>query len=494
MSDCINPLSLIIDPQNYSGSKARFIGVERRVNKDWLLSNPTYTVEGVTFATSEELDKTKRYEDEANNLVYIQTDDGFIDMYDHFCSYDGKVVLTTWLNGQSILIRYTEIRALTDAEKKNPMKVSFPIQLHRRKPKLGSPFGVSIADEVLQSQDNMSVLLTLENLQARNLALGPDVFMDERLGIDTETLAQRSPGGRIIPITNDTGLPTQNGVYTQQLPAPNPFISDMIGRLESRSEKTTNVSQQSFGVSQSGVQTKAEIQTLQQNANQILIWIANNYLQGQKEYWMCHYRSYCLYMGSKKKKSVAIFQKGTTTSLTLKREDFVSDGKVNIYITSKSQEEASNEKEFNKILALANLYLPNLKKGYSLNDFLRLLGRKSNIRDFDEYRYIAQSIDELEAMKNLPLLNKDIEVPGPADGQDYMTYILIYRQALDTKAKADVLGKYEQAYTTIQAPQEAEQAAMAGEQGTGQGNPQTANTALNNLNQNSNTSTGIATI
>ena len=36
------------------------------------------------------------------------------------------------------------------------------------------------------------------------------MFIDDRLGIDTETLAQSDVGGRIIPMTNDTGLPSQN--------------------------------------------------------------------------------------------------------------------------------------------------------------------------------------------------------------------------------------------------------------------------------------------
>ena len=97
-----------------------------------------------------------------------------------------------------------------------------------------------------------------------------------------------------------------------------------------------------------------------------------------------------------------------------------------------------------------------------------MMGKKSNIRDFDEYRYIQQDVNEYNATKNLPLLNKNIEVPGPSDGEDYMTYILIYRQALDTPAKAKVLMQYEEAYITIQKPEEdalAQQAMMMGQGG-----------------------------
>lgn len=283
-----------------------------------------------------------------------------VDIYDHFTIYKGMKVLTTWANDRSVLIRYVELEPLSKAEKAQPTKVKFPVQFHRRKPKLGSVFGVSIADEVLQFQDAISILTNLELIQANNLALGPDMFVDDRLGIDTETLSQRRPGGRIIPITNDTGIPSQNGITYQQLPAPSPFVDGMIAKLESRAEGTTNVGQQNFGTSQSGTQTKAEIQTLQQNANQILIWISNNYLQGQKDYWQAHYRSYVLNM-DKGKKNLAIYDKGNTISLSLKKDEFVDDGKVNVYITSKSQDAIENDKEFNKLLALANLYLSNMK-------------------------------------------------------------------------------------------------------------------------------------
>jgi len=46
-----------------------------------------------------------------------------------------------------------------------------------------------------------------------------------------------------------------------------------------------------------------------------------------------------------------------------------------------------------------------------MNDFLRLLGKKSNIRDFDEYRYISQTPDEMNAEANLSLINKNIKIP-----------------------------------------------------------------------------------
>lgn len=36
IGDVIDPLAVIIDPQNYSGNKMRFFGYERRVSRDWV--------------------------------------------------------------------------------------------------------------------------------------------------------------------------------------------------------------------------------------------------------------------------------------------------------------------------------------------------------------------------------------------------------------------------------------------------------------------------
>lgn len=134
----------------------------------------------------------------------------------------------------------------------------------------------------------------------------------------------------------------------------------MISKLEGRAEGTTNITQQSFGISQGGAQTKAEAQILEQKASTILIWIANNYLQGQREYWEAHYRSYVANM-DKGRKNIAIFDKGNTISLSLSKEEFIDDGKVCVYITSKAQDSIDNDMEFNKLLALANIYLGNMK-------------------------------------------------------------------------------------------------------------------------------------
>ena len=497
ISDTINPLNLIIDPKNYKGSKLRFIWVSRRVSYEDLESNPAFDkrqVEKAEWSYNEELDRTERWVAEWNNQRQIQDNEWMIDIYDHFTVFEWKKILCTWDATKTILLRYLEIEPLTEAEKLKPTKVKFPIQLHRRKPKFWSVFWVSIADEVLVYQDIISQLTNLQLLNTRINSLWPDIFVDDKLWIDTTMLAQGKPGWRVLPIENKSWMPTQNGIYAFQTPPPSQYTDIMIQNLEKRAEETTNINQQAFGNSQPGQQTKAEIQTLQQNANQILSWIANNYLRGQKEYWTSHYRSYALNMW-KGKKIISLFQKWNALSLELKREDFVADWKVNIIIVSKSQQQIENDKEFNKLTFISNLYLPNITSEYAKNELLRLMWNKSNVRDFDSAKYIRESVDEMEAKANLELLNNNDEVPSPELWQNPDIYLDIYKQAMDTPAKAKAIMQYKEYAKMMEAEKQAMEQAMWWPQWW-VWDQATKNIAMNNINSQSQNipSTNQATI
>lgn len=480
ISDVINPLHCIIDPSNYTGSKMRFFGIRRILSKDYLSDN-WFMIDESDYIKSSEYTETKRKEAMANNLTYIEEwDDWLCEVYDHFTIFDGKKWLTSWNADRSKLIKVVEIEPLTSYEKKKPSKTKWNIQLHRRKPKFGSVFWISIADEVMKWQDAISVLTNLQLKQANIIANGNDVFADSRLWLKTQDLAQTMPWWRIISYEWVYGLDVRQAIYEKPASQVSPFIQEMIASLENRAEQTTWISKQSLWVSQSGQQTKAEVQTLQQNANQLFVSVADNYLQWQKEYWESHYRAYCLYFPERGKKWLSLYQKWSAVSKELKREDFIADGKVNVYITSRSQDSIENEKEFNKLTILSQFYLTNMKPWHSMNEFLREIWRKTNIRDFRPEKYITETVDEMNANKNVSLINKNIEVPWPQVWEDYLTYILIYQQCLETEMKARILPLYEQAY------QELQQQTQAPE--TWQWSWTVANIAMNNLNQQAQTS------
>lgn len=146
------------------------------------------------------------------------------------------------------------------------------------------------------------------------------------------------------------------------------------------------------------------------------------------------------------RKNVSMYKNWKSISKELKKEDFIKDWKVQVYVESASQESIKNEKAFAKLNAIAWFYLPNMKPWYAMNQFLRELGKRLNIQDFDPKEYIQTSVDEEKAIANLELLNNDIEISPPQAWEDFKTYIDIYKQAMDTKAKRKALEMYEQAF------------------------------------------------
>ena len=443
MSDIINPLNLIIDPKNYTGSKLRFIWVRRRVTLDWLKNCNWFDknqIQKIEWATDNELTQTERAINDSVWQRQIDDNDGMVDIYDHFTIHKWYKVLTTWWADNSVLLRYMIIEPLTKAEQLKPTKCKYPIQLHRRKPKFWSVFWLSIVEEVQVYQDIISQLTNLQIINTRLSSVWADMVLDKRLSIDPLSLNSK-PGWRILTINNDYNIPLQSWIFYNQPPTPNQYTDVLINKIEQRAEESTSISKQQFWQTQQWQQTKAEVQTLQQNANNMLSWISDNYLKWKKEYWTCHYRSYADNF-SKWVKVVSMFQKWKALSLELKKEDFIADWKVQIILKSKNQERIENDKEFNKLTFVSNLFLPNITSEYAKNELLRLMWSKSNVRDFDSTKYIRESVDEIRAKENLPLINRNIDIKYiyiPTFDDDIDVYIDIYKQAMETEAKQIIM-------------------------------------------------------
>lgn len=96
-------------------------------------------------------------------------------------------------------------------------------------------------------------------------------------------------------------------------------------------------------------------------------------------------------------------------SRTLKKDDFITNGKILIDVKSASQERIINEKSVTKLIALAPNILPNLTSKQSVNTFLRTMIDKSGV-GVSGTDMIPLSYDELTAMSRLERLNANIPV------------------------------------------------------------------------------------
>lgn len=173
ISTVVDALSIIPDPKCWKGSKMRYIGFERRMKAEVLLANPSFkNKDAIELGLqSEELRKNDRAFDSANGTTEIVDQEGLVDVYDHFTTYKGTKYLTTWIADRTICIRMIEIEPMSEAERKNPTKIKYPVQIHRRKPRYKSFFGYSIIDETLPYQKELTKLLQYDTTNARLQAL-----------------------------------------------------------------------------------------------------------------------------------------------------------------------------------------------------------------------------------------------------------------------------------------------------------------------------------
>lgn len=167
MSALINPDTCIPDPKCNSGSDMRFFGFSRKVSAYKLENSGNYNLQGMNVMEFSE-DRNLLDSNQARTTNgYITSNEGFVDLYEHYTIHDNKKYLTTWVNERSTLIRAQEIAKLTKAEEMNPMKCKFPIIFHRRKPFPYRWAGYRVWEEVGNEQDIITQLKNLEIEQAR---------------------------------------------------------------------------------------------------------------------------------------------------------------------------------------------------------------------------------------------------------------------------------------------------------------------------------------
>lgn len=163
----IDPLTVIPDPKCHNGSYMRYVGFERRLSEWTIKNNESFDITGIDIRNMDDSQTMRMasmvYDD--NNTIY--SNDGLIPVYDHMTIYEGKKILTTWVNNRSVCIRMVELEPLTDSEKVASHKIKFPVQFHRRKPKMGRWAGYSILEEVQNTEDIVTQLKNLEIVQAR---------------------------------------------------------------------------------------------------------------------------------------------------------------------------------------------------------------------------------------------------------------------------------------------------------------------------------------
>jgi len=432
------------DPANWRGNKMKFFWTLLRKSIFELESDDAYDkerVEKVKLQKSTELDKIAR----ANNQIKWFTDvdlwEEEVDVYNHITIFktskdtEYNLYLTTWGVDRTTLIRIVKMRALTETEKSDPSKITTWVQLFRKNPIKWSYAWATLIDEIGQYQDLETLLTNLQISQAIEAWLWGKTFVDDSLWIDTDDLASIQWPAVIPYKSNDPNKNAANSIINEQPRVNNPAVQNWILLIQWLSQEWSSTSNSLVQwQSQWGDQTKAEVQTLQQNLNQQISLMASNYMESWIGLWSDVMRSYSVNMSPQRKKEIiTVDSKWKPDSYGFKKNQFVSKGDVYIQIVSKAEEDVRNKQDFAILLSVI-WTLKQSVKPWSVPDMIidRLLIDKSWIRGIKWEDLKPLSSDERQAYEDLELLNNNIKVSKPEQWQDHETYIRIYKTGLET--------------------------------------------------------------
>ncbi len=438
------------DPKNWQDNKMMFFGTKVRKSYYELELDEAYdqqALQSVRFYTDADQQQIDRKNDDVKDFNEdINHDENMVDLYNHITIFKSEeddvacVYLTTWGNGEQEMVRCVKIRPLNPWEIADPSTVDFGVKLFRAKPLKGSFAGVSLVDDVWQYQDIETLLSNLQIRQSQLAGLGGKTYVNTELGVDLDDVANNSWPWDTIPFTSENpAINAQNGIYQEQTMPVNPIIQNTIQYLDTLSQEADpSGSALAQGQSMSGSQTKAEIQTLQQNINHILGYMAWNYMDSLKWLWESVYRSYAANMSPQRKKDIVVVdENGRSDAYGFKKNEFISQWDVYIRVKSKSQEDIKKKQDFTTLLAVYGSLKQSVAP-WSTQDVIidRTLIEKSGIRGIDAYTIHPYTSDERKAYANLELLNRDIELKSkPEGGEDHNVYINIYKTGLQTDAR-----------------------------------------------------------
>ena len=445
------------DPKNWRGNEMRFFGTLLRKNILELEADTAYDQERIAqvrLQKSIELDQIDR----ANNRIKWFTDtdvwDELVDVYNHITIFKSSkdkehhLYLTSWGADRVTLIRVVKMRALTDTEKADPSKITLGVQLFRANPIKWSYAGASLIDEIGQYQDLETLLTNLQIHQAIEAGLWGKTFIDSALGIDVDDVA--TPWAAVIPYT--TADPQKNAANSiiNEVPRPNnPAVQNGLVMLQTLAQEWSStgsalVQWQSLW----GSQTKAEVQTLQQNINQGISLMASNYMESLVGLWSDVMRSYAVNMSPQRKKSIVTIDDGDKAeSFGFKKNEFVPKWAVYITIKSASEERIKKEKSF-AILTTVIGTLKQSVKPWSTQDIIidRAFIDQSGIQGMKWETIHPLDRDERIAKDNVQLLNVNIKLKTkPQPWEDHNVYINEYRTGLQTDARDKAIELREQA-------------------------------------------------
>jgi len=203
-----------------------------------------------------------------------------------------------------------------------------------------------------------------------------------------------------------------------------------------------------LGISGDNNITATENQRIQKNANLKQVLQTKVKQWGWKDFWSNWYRAYYDNFKYSDEKNIILNGQFGSSPMTVKKKDIITGYDIDIRIVSKSDQETLRENQKIALMATAPIMLQDPTIPKISRDFLRRRILMANGLTKEEANmYIPPSIEEMKAMQDLELINRNVLPDIPDTTEDIMTYLLIYQRAIATLVKWQSIEALKMMYT-----------------------------------------------
>jgi len=457
----IDPLTWVPDPDWYLDDY-RFHWFELDCNKyslseeDWF-----FNIDSITDNISLERNLDKQwYADTRDVSPQDRGQEDTSTLYYHYTIFDWMKYMVVLANNKSLLVKLVKLEAVTESEKKDYNNIPFPVVLNFYRPVRYDPFWICIPDLLEDKQKAIQLLMNLNRIKSEHEAWW-DIFV-----YDPDAIKN----------INDLKIPTLWPKYVKAdlRVNPNPILPvnrwqikqdnyNMTWILQNDSYLAVGIDSQGLWISGEQNITATENQRVQKNANiKLILWNRINQWW-EKAFWSLWYRAYKAFFKWSDEKNIRLNNWLGNIVYTVKKSDIISNIDVDIKIMNKSEVDWIKEQEKVWFMAVVNLLLsdpniPAISKRVAQRKMLQLNWTSKE----QSYEFVPETPEEMQAKSDVELLNRD-EMPyldpSTAMQEDQMTYITIYKRALNTDAKQKALFQRMQLYmrswqNQLQAPQQ----------------------------------------
>lgn len=337
------------------------------------------------------------------------------------------------------------------------------ISLNYFEPEEWNPFWTSLWDYCEDNQKFQNLMLELFKIKAVKQAMGWTMIIDKLAYKENRgVLESKKVWTKILAVNADS----TRWVQWMATFLPEDSLSTDAYNFpkitEEKMKENIGISDQTRWLDDGKVKTKAEVLNNQQNSNiNLLLWTRIN-SRGDKQFWSLFYLCYKYYRDESSKKLITINRWIVNTSMYYTRKDMIDYVDPIISVTNKSIVDANNQRLLDTLQLtimqdLQNPSIPEISKRYLMRKMKRLAGNMSR-HELDIIH--PPSVEEMQAKKDLLLLNRNIPVKIRSMQENHIDYIIMYQLWLPTPACIAAIEMRKMAYVQSgQAAQMAQQIA-----------------------------------